>query len=66
MIDWKEIAAEPDEGKTEEFGRQIFTIYQDVVTSNKPDGQLTTLELLALASRRKRLLLGGGCFGSQL
>jgi hypothetical protein len=50
MIDWKEIAAEPDEGKTEEFGRQIFTIYQDVVTSNKPDGQLTTLELLALAA----------------
>lgn len=50
MINWAEIAAEPDEGKTEEFGRQIFTIYQNIVTSNKPDGQLTTLELLALAA----------------
>jgi hypothetical protein len=49
-IDWKTGFVVPSETGIQDAGHQIFDIYTGIVVTNKPDGDLTTLEMLALAA----------------
>jgi hypothetical protein len=50
QIDWEAILEAPTEKEIEDAGRQIFDIYTNIVVTNKPDAELTTLEMMALSA----------------